>query len=162
MLSWLRPAHLMDEQRMLEQIKEFFRSFLALQIEAVRGDIHAAEAKTAAVDTKVEAYRREILAEFRRLEEKVDVRLGAMAEKLETRLGAMEMKLDARLELMDQRLIGIDQRFVAVDQRFIAVDQRFVAIDQRLDMMDQKLDLMNQKLDLLRKELLAEIRAAIR
>ena len=138
----------MDEQRMLEQIKEFFRSFLALQIEAVRGDIHAAEAKTAAVDTKVEAYRLEILAEFRRLEEKVDVRLGAMAEKLETRLGAMEMKLDARLELMDQRLIGIDQRFVAVDQR--------------LDVMDQKLDLMNQKLDLLRKELLAEIRAAIR
>jgi hypothetical protein len=124
----------MDEQRMLEQIKEFFRSILAPQIESVRGDIRAAEAKTEAVDTKVDAYRREILAEFRRLEEKVDVRLGAMNEKLDTRLAAIELKLDSRLDAMDQKLA----------------------------MMDQRLAMMDQKLDLFRKELLAEIRAAIR
>ena len=108
---------------MLEQVKEFFPSLLALQIETVRGDIRAAEAKTDSVDTKVEAYRREILAEFRRLEEKVDVRLGAVERSLDARLGAM---------------------------------------DQKLGVMDQKLGLMDQKLDLFRKELLAEIRAAIR
>lgn len=90
----------MDEQSILEQVKEFFRSFLALQIETVRGDIRAAEAKTNAVDTKVGAYRREILAEFHRLESKVDVHQQAIQQILDARLGAMVQKLG----LMDQKL----------------------------------------------------------
>ena len=136
------PSH-MDDQRMLEQIKEFFRSVLALQIETVRGDIRAAEAKIGAVDTKVEVYRRELLAEFRRLEEKVDVRLQAV-----------EQILDARLDATDTRLGSMDTRLGSMETRF-------AGMDKRLDGMDQKLGLMDQKLDLFRKELVAEIRTAI-
>jgi flagellar capping protein FliD len=155
----------MDEQRMLEQVKEFFRSLLALQIETVRGDIRAAEAKTDAVGTKVEAYRRELVAEFHRLEDKVDVHLQAIQQILDARLGSMDTKfgaVDTRLGAMDKRFDGMDKRLDGIDKRFDAIDKRFDAMDNRLEGMDQKLGLMDQKLDLFRKELLAEIRAVIR
>jgi len=67
-----------------------------------------------------------LLAEFRRLEDKVDLRLGAVEEKVSVCIGGVERTLDTRL-----------------------------------DAMDQKLGLMDQKLDLFRKELFAEIRAAM-
>jgi hypothetical protein len=85
----------MERQAMLDEIKEFFQSFLAPQLEGIRGDIRALDAKLeantlmldariAAVDTKVESYRREPLSELRRVEEKMDTRLGAMDQRLES------------------------------------------------------------------------------
>jgi chromosome segregation ATPase len=129
----------MNEQLMLEQIKEFFRSFLAPQLEGVRGDIRALDSKIGAVDTKVESYRRELLSEFRRLEDNVNVRLGAINEKLDSRLGAMDQKLESR---------------------FGALESRFSAMDVKLGAVDQKIDLLRKEFDLFRKELLVEIRAA--
>jgi hypothetical protein len=98
----------MERQVMLDEIKEFFQSFLAPQLEGIRGDIRALDskleantlmldAKIASVDTKVESYRRELLPELRRVEEKVDTRLGSM----DLRLAAMDQQLDSfRRELL--------------------------------------------------------------
>ena len=79
---------------MIDEIKELLQSFLAPQLEGIRGDIRALDAKIGSVDTKVESFRRELLAEilrveqtlstnFVRLEQKVDLSLGAMIEKMD-------------------------------------------------------------------------------
>ena len=86
---------------MIEQIKELFQNLIAPQLEGIKGDIRAldakfgtVEAKIDGVDAKVESYRRELLAgirrveevlstDFVRLEDKVDLRLSSMNEKLE-------------------------------------------------------------------------------
>jgi len=80
---------------MLDESKEFFQSFLAPQLEGIRGDIRALDSKLdanimmldariAAVDTKVESYRRELLSEIRCVEDRVDERLSSMDEKLDS------------------------------------------------------------------------------
>jgi len=120
------------EKKMLEDIKELFQSFIAPQLEGIRGDIRALDAKIGAVDTKVESFRREMLAEihrveqvlstdFVRLEQKldlglaaVDVRLVSMDEKLDSRLKAMDGKLDSRLASMDEKL---DSRLASMDEK---------------------------------------------
>jgi hypothetical protein len=80
----------MQDHQTLEEIKEFFQSFLAPLLEGIRGDIRAIDAKIGGVDAKIgvvdaklESYRRELVAEVRRVEEKMDVRLGAMDQKIE-------------------------------------------------------------------------------
>jgi t-SNARE complex subunit (syntaxin) len=92
----------MEKQLMLDEIKEFFQSFLAPQLEGIRGDIRALDSKLEAniqmldariqsVDTKVESYRREFLSELRRVEEKMDARLGGM----DHRLDSLDQNLDS-------------------------------------------------------------------
>jgi hypothetical protein len=100
------------EKKMVEEIKELFQSFIAPQLEGIKGDIRAldskldakidgVEAKIGSVDVKIESYRRELLAEIRRveqgtyliektlstdftrLEQKVDLSLAAMTEKMD-------------------------------------------------------------------------------
>ena len=79
---------------MIEEIKELFQSFIAPQLEGIKGDIRS-------LDSKLESYRRELLSEIRRveqgtyaiertlstdfvrLEQKVDLSLGAMTEKMD-------------------------------------------------------------------------------
>jgi hypothetical protein len=100
------------ENKMIEEIKELFQSFIAPAIEGVRGDIRALDAKIGSLDTKIESYRRELLAEihrveqgaytiektlssdFSRLEQKLDLSLNAMNQKLDLSLGAMTEKID--------------------------------------------------------------------
>ena len=106
-MSSPRPTP-MEKQQMIDEIKEFFQSFLAPQLEGIRGDIRALDSKLdanimmldariAAVDTKVESYRRELLSEIRRVEDRVDVRLSSMDQRFD----AMDQKLDAlRRELL--------------------------------------------------------------
>ena len=86
---------------MIEEIKELFQSFIAPQLEGIKGDIRALDSKFDTLDVKIESYRREMLAEihrveqgtyaiertlstdFVRLEQKVDLSLAAMTEKLD-------------------------------------------------------------------------------
>jgi hypothetical protein len=69
------------EKKMIEDIKEFFQSWLAPQLEGIKGDIRALDskidaksetsaakfatvlAKIEAVDSKAESFRRELLSE---------------------------------------------------------------------------------------------------
>ena len=71
---------------MLDDIKEMLQSFIAPQLEGIRGDIRALDtkidarheavdakfiavmAKIDAIDTKVESFRRELLSEVHRVE----------------------------------------------------------------------------------------------
>jgi hypothetical protein len=93
------------EKQMLDDIKELFQAFIAPQLEGIKGDIRALDmkidTKIDSLDTKIESYRRELLAEMRgldqvilrvektlstdfvRLEQKVDLRLGSMDDKLD-------------------------------------------------------------------------------
>ena len=60
---------------MLEDIKELFQAFIAPQLEGIKGDIRALDTKIdtkiGAVDTKMESYRREFLAEMRGMDQTI-------------------------------------------------------------------------------------------
>ena len=47
---------------MIDEIKELLQSFLAPQLEGIRGDIRALDAK---LDAKMDLFRREMLAEIK-------------------------------------------------------------------------------------------------
>ena len=83
---------------MIEEIKELFQNLIAPQLEGIKGDIRALDvkmdakfetvdakiatvlAKVESVDSKVESFRRELLSEIRRVEEKFELRLEARTE----------------------------------------------------------------------------------
>jgi hypothetical protein len=110
------------EQPMIEEIRELFQNFIAPQLESIRGEIKAIdarigaldfklEAKIETLDTKVESFRRELLSEIRRveevlsadfvrLEERVDLRLANMG----TQLASSNAIMNARFEAMNDRL----------------------------------------------------------
>jgi hypothetical protein len=108
------------EYQVVEQIRELFQTLIAPQLEGIKGDIRALDAKFDAkfesvrikidgVDSKVDSYRRELLSEIRRveevlssdfvrLEEKVDLRLGSMNEKLELHRRELLAEIKAALK----------------------------------------------------------------
>ena len=95
---------------MTEQIRELFQTLIAP--EGIKGDIRALDAKFDAkfetvrikidgVDSKVESYRRELLAEIRRVEEVLSADFVRIEEKVDLRLGSMNEKLELhRRELL--------------------------------------------------------------
>jgi hypothetical protein len=103
------------DKPMIEEIRELFQHFIAPQLEGIKGDIRA-------LDTKVESFRRELLAEVRRVE-----------DILSTDFVRLEDKVDLRLANIDLRLANIDTKLAAI----------------------------NEKLEVHRRELLAEIKAAL-
>jgi hypothetical protein len=79
---------------MIEEIRELFQHFIAPQLEGIRGDIRA-------LDARVESYRRELLAEIRRVEEVLSTDFVRIEDKIDLRLGAMNEKIDLqRRELL--------------------------------------------------------------
>ena len=80
---------------MLDDIKELFQSFIAPQLEGIRGDIRALDAKIGAVDTKVESFRRELVAEIHRVEQTLSTDFVRLEDKLDLRLASMDQKLDS-------------------------------------------------------------------
>ena len=79
---------------MVEEIRELFETFIAPQLEGIRGDIRA-------LDARVESYRRELLAEIRRVEEVLSTDFVRIEDKVDLRLGAMNEKIDLqRRELL--------------------------------------------------------------
>ena len=100
------------EKKMIEDIKELLQSFLAPQLEGIRGDIRAFDAKLDALDAKldfkmetvnarfdaldvkVESYRRELLAEIHRVEHTLSTDFVRLEQKMDLSLGAMTEKMD--------------------------------------------------------------------
>lgn len=90
---------------MIEEIRELFQNFIAPQLEGIKGDICAldarfgamlqtVEAKIDGVNSNVESYRRELLAEIRRVEEVLSTDFVRLEEKVDLRLGGMNEKLE--------------------------------------------------------------------
>ena len=78
---------------MIEEIKELFQSFIAPQLEGIKGDIRA-------LDSKLESYRRELLAEVRRVEQGTY----AIERTLSTDFVRLEQKVDLSLTAMTEKL----------------------------------------------------------
>jgi hypothetical protein len=112
---------------MIEEIRELFQNLVAPQLEGIKGDIRA-------IDSKLESYRREWIAETRRIEEVLSVDFVRL-----------EQKVDLRFEMFDTRMIALQD-----------------TTHEKLSAMNEKLSLMNEKLDLHGRELLAEIKAALK
>src|SRR5437016_12472183 len=122
------------EKKMIDEIKELLQSFLAPQLEGIRGDIRALDAKIASIDMK--------------LESKIDA--------LDMKIDALDMKLDAgsvdtKVESFRRELLAEIHR---VEQ---TLSTNFVRLEQKVDLL---LGAMIEKMDLFRREMLAEIKAA--
>lgn len=107
---------------MIEEIRELIQTLLVPQLEAIRGEVAEVRGEVAevrgevegvrgevrglaadirTVDVKVESYRRELLAEIRRVEEVLSTDFVRLEEKVDIRLAAMNEKLDLqRRELL--------------------------------------------------------------
>ena len=79
---------------MLDDIKELFQAFIAPQLEGIRGDLRAVDARIGTVDAKVESFRRELLAEIHRVEQVLSTDFVRLEQKLDLRLASMDEKLD--------------------------------------------------------------------
>jgi hypothetical protein len=91
----------MEHQRMIEEIRELFQSLIAPQLEGIRGDIRALDARVAALDTKMESFRRELLSEIRRVDEVLSADFVRMEEKVDLRLANVDTRLTAMNEKID-------------------------------------------------------------
>src|SRR5438552_17995073 len=119
---------------MIEEIRELFQNFIAPQLEGIRGDIRAIAADIRAVDVKVESYRREVLSEIRRVEEVLSADFVRLEEKVDLKLANFDTKLSAMSDSMNERF----------------------------STMNERLAMMSEKMELHRRELLAEVRAALK
>ena len=132
---------------MIQEIKELLQDLIAPQLESIKGDIRALDAKFdarlvsldtkfdtrfASLDTKIDSYRRELLSEIHRVEQTVDVRLASM---------------DGKLALVDDKLALVDGKLALMDNRLVLMDERFTLSDE--------------KMDAFRRELLVEIKASL-
>jgi hypothetical protein len=167
----------------IEQIKKLLQDFIAPQIEALRGDIKALDARVIAESAAV----RQLVAA---LEQLFDTRLSALEQKFDAEIAALKEIVKWRFDLTDQRSDLTDQKIGNVEDRFsqmnvlieafrreLAAEIRRVeetlsadfvrmesGVDTRLEAiksdMDTRLTVMAEKLDLVRRELLAEIKVA--
>ena len=96
---------------MIEEIKELFQSFIAPQLEGIKGDIRAlaakldakidgVDAKIGALDVRVESYRRKLLAEIRRVEQGTY----AIEKTLSTDFVPLEQRLDLSRAAMTDKM----------------------------------------------------------
>src|SRR5207249_396661 len=124
------------EKKMIDEIKELLQSFLAPQLEGIRGDIRALDAKIASIDMK--------------LESKIDA--------LDMKVDALDMKLDAKIGSVDTKVESFRRELLAKIHRVEqTLSTNFVRLEQKVDL---SLGAMIEKMDLFRREMLAEIKAA--
>src|SRR2546430_17178739 len=83
------------EKKMIDEIKELLQSFLAPQLEGIRGDIRALDAKIASIDMK--------------LESKIDA--------LDMKIDALDMKLDAKIGSVDTKVESFRREMLARNPR---------------------------------------------
>ena len=74
---------------------------LEAKIEGVEAKIEAVEAKAGAIDTKMGSFRRELLAEIRRVEEVLSADFVRLEEKVDLRLANVDTRLIAMNEKID-------------------------------------------------------------
>ena len=86
------------------------------------------------VDVKVDSLRRELLSEIRRVE-----------EVLSADYIRLEQKVDLKLSNFDTKLAALSD-----------------SLNEKMSLMNEKMLVMNERLELQRRELLAEIRAALK
>ncbi len=135
---------------MIDDVKELFQSFIAPQLEGIKGELVAINARIDAQDAKFEA----------------------RFEALDTKFEALDTKFEARFEAIDTRFEALDMKFGTISPRMEAYRGELLAQIQRVEetlsadfiRLESKVDLrlasMDEKLDLFRRELLAEIRAS--
>jgi hypothetical protein len=98
---------------MIDDIRELFQSLLVPQLEGIKGELKSVNvridslemalgARIDAVDTKIESYRRETIAEIRRVE-----------ETLSADFVRIESNVDVRLTSMDQRMESLRRELLA-------------------------------------------------
>ena len=96
---------------MIGEIEELFQSFIAPQLEGIKGDIRVldskleskidgVETKIGSLDVKVESYRRELLAEIRRVEQGTYL----IEKTLSTDFSPLEQKVDLSLAAMTEKM----------------------------------------------------------
>src|SRR5262245_3422703 len=110
---------------MIEEIRELFQNFITPQLESIKGDIRA-------LDTKVDSYRGELLAEIRRVE---------------TEIHRVEKVQSAEFNRLEQ-VLSLD--LVRLEQK---LDSNALRLEEKLE---TRLIAVNEKIDSQRRELLAE------
>jgi len=141
---------------MIEEIRDLFQNLIAPQLESIKGDIRALDAK---FDSKIEALDAKIDFKFDTLDAKIDaldVRLGARIDALDTKLESYRREFVSENRRIEQ---VFSTEFVRLEEK---LDLRLANMDTQLALMNDKFVLMNDKLDTHRRELLAEIRAALK
>ena len=139
---------------MIEEIKQLFQDFIALQLEAIRGDIRALNSRIDALDMKF------------------DARINALDMKID----ALEMKFDAKFDGLDMKVESYHREVLSESRRIDSIfSSDFVRLEQKVDLktalletkigalettMNVQLGAMNEKLVFLRNELLAEIKVS--
>src|SRR3989449_3271288 len=118
------------EKKMIDEIKELLQSFLAPQLEGIRGDIRAMDAKFDSVEAKITALDTNLETKFGALDTKLETKLGALEMKLETKLGALDMKLDAKVESLDAKLGALDMK---LDAKVESLDSKIGSLDARVE-----------------------------
>ena len=86
---------------MLEDIRELFQALLVPQLEGIKGELKAINARIDGVDVKLESYRRELLAEIRRVDETLSADFVRLESKVDVRLATLDERMEAlRRELL--------------------------------------------------------------
>jgi hypothetical protein len=120
------------ESKMIEEIKELFQSFMAPQLEGIKGDIRTLDSK---LDGRIDA---------------VEAKIGGV----EAKIGALDVKVESyRRELLAE-VHRVEQGTFAIER---TLSKDFVRLEQKVDL---SLAAMTEKMDLFRREMLAEIKAA--
>jgi hypothetical protein len=120
------------ESKMIEDIKELFQSFIAPQLEGIKGDIRALDSK---LDARIDA---------------VEAKIGGV----EAKIGALDVKVESyRRELLAE-IRRVEQGTYAIEK---TLSKDFVRLEQKVDL---SLAAMTEKMDFFRREMLAEIKAA--
>jgi hypothetical protein len=124
------------DKEMIEEIKDLFQSFIAPQLEGIKGDIRALDSK---LDARIDA---------------VNSKLDARLDGVETKIGALDVKVESyRRELLAE-IHRVEQGTYAIEK---TLSKDFARLEQKVDL---SLAAMTEKMDLFRREMLAEVRAA--
>ena len=110
---------------MIEEIKDLFQSFIAPQLEGIKGDIRALDSK---LDAKIDA---------------VEAKIGGV----DTKIGALDVKIESyRRELLAE-IHWVEQGTYAIER---TLSKDFSRLEQRVDL---SLAAMTEKMDLFRREM---------
>ena len=138
------------ENKMIEEIKELFQSFIAPQLEGIKGDIRALDSK---LDARIDGVEAKIDAKIDAVEAKIGG-IGATIGGVEAKIGALDVKIESyRRELLAE-IHRVEQGTYAIEK---TLSKDFVRLEQKVDL---SLAAMTEKMDLFRREMLAEIKAA--
>jgi hypothetical protein len=160
------------EKHMLEDVKELFQSFIAPQLQGIKGDIRALDTK---IDTHIAALNLKIDVKIDALDAKISAQnaeIDALEMKFDSKAAALEAKFDSKIDALDSKIGAVDIKLETYRRELVAemrsIDQAVLRVEKTLSTdfirLEQKVDLrllsMDERLDSFRREMLAEIKAA--